>query len=39
MMKQSKARQTQLFDLDGPSPSDAPAASWAASGQGTAAWM
>jgi len=39
MMKQRAGRQTQLFDLDGPSPSDAPRASWAASGEGTSDWM
>ena len=38
MMKQ-QARQTQLYDLDGPSPSDAPRSSWAASGEGTTDWM
>jgi len=37
MMKEG--RETQLYDLDGPSASDAPAASWAASGEGTTDWM
>jgi hypothetical protein len=37
MMKQT--RETQLYDVDGPSASDAPAASWAASGEGTTDWM
>jgi hypothetical protein len=39
MMKQKGARKTQLYDLDGPSRSDAPRASWAASGEGTSDWM
>jgi len=37
MMKEG--REMQLYDLDGPSASDAPAASWAASGKGTTEWM
>ena len=39
MMKQKEVRKTQLYDIDGPSKSDAPRASWAASGEGTSDWM
>jgi hypothetical protein len=39
MMKQKEVRKTELYDIDGPSKSDAPRASWAASGEGTSDWM
>lgn len=39
MMKQKGVRKTELYDIDGPSKSDAPRASWAASGEGTSDWM
>ena len=39
MKQRGGARATQLYDLDGPQPTDAPPSSWARAGQGTAAWM